>query len=495
MSPGPVNRRKADVELLDYWRVARRNWFVLVVWTLIGLSCAAVYSLTQPTLFTATSSAYVVAGTSQTTGDALAGSSLAKEKATTYLPLVTSQQVAARIAQDLELASSEGIATSLKGTVVEDSVLLQITATSSSAQAASRLSDAAVRATAAEVQALETINPAGTATPTTVIKVVPVQQAATPAVQISPTLTLNLAIGPGLGLMVGFVIALVRRVLDRRVRTSAEAEEFAGVGTLGIIPSEPELAGPQITTELGPAAEALRLLRTNIRFVNIDNPPRSMVITSANPDEGKSTIAAHLALMLAKSGRPTVLLDADLRRPSQAGLFDMDGTVGLTQVLAKTVPLADALVTGPIANLQILFAGRIPPNPSELVGSDRMQALIAELTATHTVIIDAPPLLAVTDAGLLTVASDGALLVIKSGGTLKEQVELCRDTFERVGGGLLGTVLNMVAKKDLGSAMYGYGYSSHPTHYYSSHASTEARITPSSDAADRVAVPVPTSGA
>lgn len=457
------------MELLDYWRIARRNWFVLAVSTLIGLALAAVYTLVQPTVYSATASAYVVAGTSASTGDALAGSALAKEKAETYLPLVTSQQVATRIAQDLRLASPQGVAANLKGAVVKDSVLLQITANASTADAASKLADAAIRATAAEVEALETINPTGDATPTTVIKVVPVQQAATPAVLVSPTLTRNLAIGPALGLMAGFVVAIIRRVVDRRVRSSTEAEEITGVGTLGIIPEAAELAGASLTGNLGPAAESLRLLRTNIRFVSVDHPPRSIVVTSANPDEGKSTIAAHLAFMLAESGQPTILVDADLRRPSQAKMFDVDGTVGLTQVLARTVTLDDALVPGPHENLQLLLAGRIPPNPSELVGSDRMRALVSGLEATYTVIIDAPPLLAVTDAGLLTVASDGALLVIKAGSTLKEQVALCRDTFEKVGGGLLGTVLNLVPKKDLGSALYGYGYSSYTSHYYSSH--------------------------
>ena len=343
-------------------------------------------------------------------------------------------------------------------------MLFQITATSSSAESASQLSDAAIRAVAAEVEALETINPSGTATPTTVIKVVPVQQAATSAVRISPTWSRNLALGPALGLMVGFVVMIVRRAMDRRVRTSTEAEELSGVGTLGIIPNAPELAGGTPSGNPGPAAESLRLLRTNIRFVSVDHPPRSIVVTSANPNEGKSTIAAHLAVMLAESGQPTVLIDGDLRRPTQAKLFGVDGTVGLTQVLARTVALTDALVPMPHPGLHLLPAGRVPPNPSELVGSERMQTLIAQLAETHAVIIDAPPLLAVTDAGLLTVASDGAVLVVKAGSTLKEQVALCRDTFDKLGGGLLGTVLNLVAKKDLGSALYGYGYG------YSSHA-------------------------
>ena len=211
------------MELLDYWRVARRNWFVLVASTMVGLGFAAAFSLTQPTVYSATSSAYVVAGTSESTGDALAGSALAKEKAEIYLPLVTSQQVATRIADDLSRSSTQGIAASLAGSVVEESVLFQITATSSTADSASQLAEAAIRATAAEVEALETINPSGGSTPTTVIKVVPVQQAATPAARVSPTVTRNLAIGAALGLMIGFVIALIRRVVDRRVRTSSEA--------------------------------------------------------------------------------------------------------------------------------------------------------------------------------------------------------------------------------------------------------------------------------
>ena len=114
---GAVTLRKADVELLDYWRVARRNWLVLLATTLAGLGLAAAYSLTQPTVYSATSSAYVVAGTSESTGDALAGSALAKEKAEIYLPLVTSQQVATRIADDLNRTSARGIAASLAGSV------------------------------------------------------------------------------------------------------------------------------------------------------------------------------------------------------------------------------------------------------------------------------------------------------------------------------------------------------------------------------------------
>ena len=106
-------------------------------------------------------------------------------------------------------------------------------------------------------------------------------------------------------------------------------------------------------------------MRTNLRYVNVDEPPRCIVLTSSNEDEGKSTIAAHLASMLAESGQPTILVDADLRRPVQAGFFGVDGEVGLTHVLARSVALEDALVQTAQKNLRLLPAGRIPPNPSE----------------------------------------------------------------------------------------------------------------------------------
>lgn len=171
--------------------------------------------------------------------------------------------------------------------------------------------------------------------------------------------------------------------------------------------------------------------------------------------------------MLAESGQPTILIDADLRRPVQAGHFGVDGQVGLTQLLAGSVELDDVLIRTEHANLQILPAGRIPPNPSELVGSGRMQTLLAKLGETHTVIVDAPPLLPVTDAALLTVASDGAILVVQQGKTRIEQLELAARKLTQVEGTLLGVVLNMVPKKDLGEATFGYGYGSYTSSYYS----------------------------
>ena len=255
--------------------------------------------------------------------------------------------------------------------------------------------------------------------------------------------------------------------MDRRVRQASDVEELTGAAALAVVPHSKVLAS---TTELGrgPEAEALRQLRTNLRFVHVDNPPRSIVLTSANEGEGKSTIAAHLAIALAMSGEPTVLIDADLRRPTQAQRFGIDGTVGLTQVLAGTARLPDAAVPTTTGQLLLLPAGRVPPDPSELVGSDRMRDLISHLRRNFYVIIDAPPLLPVTDAELLTIASDCAIMVVRTGRTRTEQVGHAARKLQLVNGTLLGIVMNMVPKNDLGMVAYGYGGGGSSYHYYSS---------------------------
>jgi capsular exopolysaccharide synthesis family protein len=220
-----------------------------------------------------------------------------------------------------------------------------------------------------------------------------------------------------------------------------------------------------VSEDLGDAAEAFRHLRTNLRFVDVDKPPRSIVVTSANPNEGKSTVSANLARMTAAAGQPTVLIDADLRKPSIASTFDLDPTVGLTQVLAGDVALGDVLQDTRTPNLQIITAGRLPPTPSELLGSQRMHSLLEQLTEEVLVIVDAPPLLPVTDAGLLAATSDGALLVVAVGRTRVEQVELSIKIFNQVGGRLYGAVLNMAPSRGLGAVVYGYGNGSFETGY------------------------------
>lgn len=199
------------------------------------------------------------------------------------------------------------------------------------------------------------------------------------------------------------------------------------------------------------------MLRTNLRYISTERPPRSLVITSAMQSEGKSTVAANLARVLSAAGQSVVLVDTDLRRPTAHETFDLENLVGLTEVLTGQAPLASAIQQGDHKNLAVITSGRVPPNPSELLGSRRMSAVIEALGEEYFVVLDAPPLLPVTDAGLLAVAADGAAVVYQHGRTHREQVGLCAKILEQVGAHYYGSILNMTPPKQMGSTIYGYG--------------------------------------
>ena len=192
-----------------------------------------------------------------------------------------------------------------------------------------------------------------------------------------------------------------------------------------------------------------------------------MVITSANEGEGKSTVAANLARVLATAGQDTVLIDADLRRPVVAGIYGVDTQVGLAQVLVGDLTAEEALQESGIDHLKVMSAGRVPHNPSELLGSQRMQHLLQELSRDHMVILDAPPLLPVTDAALLAAVADGAMVVFAVGHTYKEQARLAKRRLEQTGGRMLGVILNRAPMRGMGAVVYGYGYGSYTTEYAS----------------------------
>lgn len=213
-----------------------------------------------------------------------------------------------------------------------------------------------------------------------------------------------------------------------------------------------------ITNPRSPISEAYRTLRTNLEFSSLDKPIRSMVVTSAAPEEGKSTTLANLAVTIAQSGKKVILVDCDLRRPSLNQLFNARGSAGFTDMMRD-----DALMTKPplqetnVTNLRILTSGTLPPNPSELLASRRMGDVIAALQQQADIILfDAPPVVAVTDAAVLASKVDAVLLVISAGKTKREHARKARVLLEKVNARLIGTVLNNVKGE---TSLYQY-YSS-----------------------------------
>lgn len=203
-----------------------------------------------------------------------------------------------------------------------------------------------------------------------------------------------------------------------------------------------------------PISEAYRALRTNLSFYNLDNPLRSLVVTSAAPDEGKSVAIANLAVTMAQSGRRVILVDCDLRRPSLHQLFNLQANPGFTDIVLAdnpTLPLQKTQVD----NLWLLAAGTKPPNPADLLGAKKADQLIARLQEEADIILfDAPPVIAVTDATILGTKVDGVLLVVEAGKTKREHAERAKQMLEKARVRIIGAALTNAPKDSVANSYY-----------------------------------------
>jgi tyrosine-protein kinase len=290
-----------------------------------------------------------------------------------------------------------------------------------------------------------------------------VTPAARPKTPVEPRPLRTGGLGLALGLVVGIGLAFLFENLDDRVRTKADFERATDdLPVLGLIPSfERDQLPITLAQPRSAAAEAYRTLRTSVQFLSIDSPKRLIQVTSPKPSEGKTTTTANLGLALAYAGVRVCIVDCDLRRPCLADAFRVDPTIGFTSVLLGTTSLDNALGAseswGP--HLTILPAGPVPPNPSELLSSPRVQKLFELLTQMFDVVlVDTPPTLPVSDALVASRLVDAVLLVGNAGSTTRKEVQHALELLRNVGAPVVGTVLNGLGPGDKAQAGYGYGY-------------------------------------
>lgn len=454
------------MELSDYFRILRAHWVVILVATVLGAGAAFGWSALQPRVYAADTTGIVTAvGGDGTSGSALVGNQLAQSRVKSYLNLGSWRAVAEHAIDDLGLdATPESLVARVTVTNPTDTTALKVTATGATPQSAQDLAEAWMRGMAVEIEKLE----GGTGSTPAAVSLIVGDSARLPTSPSSPNTRLNLIIGALAGLALGLIYAFVRHTVDRRIRHPRDIERETGVSVIGTLPLEKTMDGERQVIDFSLDAqhgvshhtiESMRELRTNLQFIDVDNPPRVIVVTSSVPGDGKSTVAVNLASSLAAAGQWAILIDCDLRRPVIADIFGISRDVGLTDILAGRAELQDVAhrPNGDVP-LAVLGAGRIPPNPSELLGSHRMRDFLADISKSAIVILDSPPVLPVTDAAVLAAGADGVLVVVSSGKTTFDMLQRAIDSITRTTGRVLGVVLNKVPRKGAESAYYGREY-------------------------------------
>jgi non-specific protein-tyrosine kinase len=293
-----------------------------------------------------------------------------------------------------------------------------------------------------------------------------VDPATPPLAPSSPRVLLNTLLAALVGLFLALGIAFTMEYLDDTVKSPEDVESATGLATLGTVL---KMKGEKGRSEIyrlatllfprGPAAEAYRTLRTNLEFASVDEPVKTLLVTSSIPSEGKTTTSGNLAVAFAQAGRSVILLDADLRKPGVHKLFDLPNVSGLTSLLrSDDVAIDDVAQATEEERLRVVATGPLPPNPAELLGSHRMQTILERLVgAADLVIVDSPPLQAVADAAILASITDGTLLVIDAGRTRRAATWRGREALAKSGARVLGATLNRLSQRARSDYVY-YDY-------------------------------------
>lgn len=452
------------MDLKDYARLLRRSWTAIAAFVLLGVLAAAAFSLLARPTYTAQTRLFVAIQSAGSVAELQQGNTFTQARVQSYVETVKTPAVLQPVIDDLGLdMTAAQLAGSVTASADLKTVLLTISTTGSSPAEAATTAQAVGDSLINTVGDLESPTSGGTSP----IKLSVVTPAVAPTAPSSPNLKQNLALGLLGGLAGGVVFAIARGTLDTKVRGESDVTRIADTPVLGRISFDPETEKKPLFTQAGhqsPRAESFRHIRTNLQFATVNSTSKTLLITSSLPGEGKSTTATNLAIAMAQAGQRVVLVDADLRRPSVAEYLGLESSAGLTTALVGAADVADLLQPWGENDLQVLTSGQIPPNPSELLGSDAMSRLLSELAGTFdAVIIDAPPLIPVTDASVLAQKVGGVVLVVGALKAKTQDVEKSLSSLKLVGANLVGTVINLLPPKGPDANTYGYySYQSTP---------------------------------
>jgi capsular exopolysaccharide synthesis family protein len=444
------------VELRTVTRLLRDQWISVLVVTVLAVAGGALLTWRQTPLYAARTTLFVSTWTDESDASkAYQASLLSQQKVKSYTELLHDHRLMQRVVDRLHLhMTADQVAAEVTGEAVPDTVLIALTATDPSPEQAARIADAAAAELVELVPTLESL-PNGQKS---AVRLAGVSPAEIPKAPVSPKPVRNLALALAIGLLLGAALAAARHSLDTSVKSLEEIEETSGEPALGSVPYDasvnraPIIGGQQTH---GHRAEAYRKIRTSLQFVDVDRTHKVLLVTSSVPAEGKSVTACNLALSLAEAGRRVLLIDADLRRPRAGRYLGLPSGAGLTSVLLNKSTHEAAVQSWGLTPFWVLATGAIPPNPSEMLGSQHMHKLLDELRAEYDVIIvDAPPVLPVADALAIAPACDGAILVVRYGKTRRDQLAQTTAALRKAEVDVLGTVLNRAPRRGRQSYYY-----------------------------------------
>lgn len=451
-----------QLDIRRYLHILRKRWWLIVAAVVVSLAVAGVLTARTPPTYVASTTLFV--GQQQVAieelGQGVALSNLSEDLLASYASIVASRSIAEAAVATSGLQVSPG---AVQGSVfagpIPDTQIIKLSSVHEDPRLAARIANAVAAAFVDEIARIETSGGQGEPA----VRVSIIDQALEPGSPIAPNPARNMTLALVLGLLAGVGGAFLFDLLDASVKHREELEE-SGISVVGVIPKL-ETEGASVYLERDPqvvGGEAFRKLRTSISFMSVDDPVRTILVSSPLSEEGKTTCALNLASAYAQGGSRTLLVEADLRRPSLHQLFGQEGMRGLTTAIIGQTPLAEAIRNTNVANLSVLLAGAIPPNPVELLDSEQMSDVLARLKERFDmVVIDSPPLIPVADPAALANRVDGVIIVARAGSTHRKRLGEAVKIVEHSGAKLLGVLLNGLSPKDApGEYEYYYSYRS-----------------------------------
>jgi capsular exopolysaccharide synthesis family protein len=445
------------LNIQDFVRLLRSRWIIICVTTAVAVAGVVAITLLTTPLYQASTRLFVSTTSSASASEIYQGTLSSQQRVLSYTKLLTGESLAQRIIDKLHLdMSAKALQERVKASSPPNTVLIDVTVLDPSPVQARDIADALSDEFVVMVTELETSEEGAKPDARVVVE----QHALIPTSPVIPKTTRNLEIGVALGALLGIGLALLRDRFDNTVKDQRDIEQITGVGLVANIPRDKdrqEEPAISFAEDRSAIAEAFRELRTNLQFLEVDDPPRVFVVTSSLPGEGKSTTAINIALALAEAEHNVVLVDGDMRRPKLDEYLDLIGPVGFSTVLTCRASLQEALQKTRFPGLTALTSGAIPPNPSELLGSMAAQKVLNEMRAGFDyVIVDSSPLLPVTDTAILAASVDGVLVISRFAKTKREQLAHAVGNLRNVEARILGAVFTMTPAR--GNASYDYSY-------------------------------------